>query len=242
MATRATGGIRMELTQVVALISGGASGLGAVTARRLVAQGAKVLILDQDGARAAALAEELGASARAAAADVTDEQSVQAAIDLALAELGGLNVLINTAGIGMALRTTGKNGPHPLDVFEEVLRINLVGAFNVLRLCATVMVNNSPDANGERGVIINAVNDAAFDGQAGQAAYAASKGGLASMTLPVARDLASDGIRVCAVVPPVTEAAPSARHGRADEFAQMALYVLETPGLTGEVVRAIPSA
>jgi NAD(P)-dependent dehydrogenase (short-subunit alcohol dehydrogenase family) len=167
---------------------------------------------------------------------------VQAAIDLMRAELGGLNAVINTAAIGMALRTTSKNGPHPLDVFEEVLRINLVGAFNVLRLCATVMVGNAPDAHGERGVILNAVHSAAFDGQAGQAAYAASKGGLAALTLPVARDLADDGIRVLALVPPVSDAAPSARHGRADEFAQMVVYALETPGLTGEVVRALPPA
>jgi NAD(P)-dependent dehydrogenase (short-subunit alcohol dehydrogenase family) len=232
----------MNLTHTMALISGGASGLGAVTARRLVAGGAKVLILDQDGARASSLADELGASARAAAADVTDAGSVQAAIDLMLAELGGLNAVINTAGIGMALRTTSKNGPHPLDVFEEVLRINLVGAFNVLRLCATVMVNNAPNEHGERGVILNAVHSAAFDGQAGQAAYAASKGGLAALTLPVARDLAEDGIRVLALVPPLSDAAPSARHGRADEFAQMVIHALETPGLTGETLRGSPSA
>ncbi|HYO87553.1 MAG TPA: SDR family NAD(P)-dependent oxidoreductase, partial [Candidatus Limnocylindrales bacterium] len=126
------------------------------------------------------------------------------------------------------------------DVFEEVVRINLVGAFNVLRLRATAMVNNSPNEAGERGVIINAVDNAAFDGQTGQAAYAASKGGLAALTLPVARDLASEGIRVCAVVPPASEggASPSMRHGRADEFAQLVLHVLETPGLSGEVVRS----
>lgn len=232
----------MELTHVVALVSGGASGLGAAAARRLVAAGARVLILDQDGARAAALAGELGDSARAAAADVTDEQSVQAAIGLCLSEFGGLNAVVNTAGIGMALRTTSKNGAHPLDVFEEVVRINLVGAFNVLRLCAAVMVHNAPDAHGERGVILNAVNSAAFDGQAGQAAYAASKGGLAALTLPVARDLAGDGIRVLALVPPASDGAPAARHGRAGDFAQMVVYALENAGLTGEIVRALPPA
>jgi NAD(P)-dependent dehydrogenase (short-subunit alcohol dehydrogenase family) len=135
----------------------------------------------------------------------------------------------------MALRTTSKNGAHPLDVFEEVVRINLVGAFNVLRLCATAMVVNTPDAWGERGVILNALDSAAFDGQTGQAAYAASKGGLAALTLPVARDLAGDGIRVCAIVPP--DPAGGARHSRGDEFARLVVHVITTPGLTGEIVR-----
>lgn len=228
----------MDITQVVALISGGASGLGAATARKLVAQGARVLILDQDGHRAAALADELGPAARWAEADVTDEEAVQAAVDAAGQAFGGLNFALNTAGIGMALRTTSKNGPHPLDVFEEVVRINLVGAFNVVRLAATAMMTNAPDSHGERGVIINAVDAAAFDGQTGQAAYAASKAGLAALTLPVARDLASDGIRVCAVVPPAADSA--ARHSRGEEFAQRVLYVLTTPGLTGEIVRPAP--
>jgi 3-hydroxyacyl-CoA dehydrogenase / 3-hydroxy-2-methylbutyryl-CoA dehydrogenase len=232
----------MELSQTIALISGGASGLGASAARGLTTAGACVLILDQDGARAAALAEELGDRARWAAADVTDEASVQAAIERARTEFGGLNALINTVGIGMALRTTSKNGPHPLDVFEEVVRINLVGAFNVLRLCATAMVSNAPDANGERGVILNALDAAAFDGQTGQAAYAASKGGLAALTLPIARDLAGDGIRVCGIVPPGAENAGVSRHSRGDEFTRIVLYALMTPGLTGEIVRAAPQS
>lgn len=230
----------MELTQTIALISGGASGLGAAAARGLVAQGAKVLILDQDEARAAALADSLGDSARWAFADVTDADSVQAAIDLARQEFGGLNAAINTAGIGMALRTTSKNGPHPLDVFEEVVRINLTGAFNVLRLCATAMVSNLPDSNGERGVILNALDAAAFDGQTGQAAYSASKGGLAALTLPVSRDLAADGIRVCGIVPPGADNAGVSRHSRGEEFARIVVYALTTPGLTGENLRELP--
>lgn len=231
----------MDLTQTIALISGGASGLGSAAARGLVAQGARVLILDQDEARAAALAESLGDAARWAAGDVTDTDSVQAAIDLVVAEWGGLNVAVNTVGIGVALRTTSKNSPHPLDVFEEVVRINLVGSFNVLRLCATAMVNNPPDAYGERGVILNALDAAAFDGQAGQAAYAASKGGLAALTLPVSRDLAGEGIRVVGIVPPGAENAGVSRHSRGDEFARMVAYALTTPGLTGENLREIPA-
>ena len=230
----------MELTQTIALISGGASGLGAAAARGLAARGARVLIFDQNEARAESLAGLLGQYARWMVGDVTEASNVQAAIDYAQQTWGGLNAAINTAGIGMALRTTSKNSPHPLDVFDEVVRINLVGSFNVLRLCATAMVNNPPDANGERGVLINALDTAAFDGQAGQAAYAASKGGLAALTLPVSRDLAGEGIRVVGLVPPGAENAGVARHSRGEEFARMVAYALSTPGLTGENLREIP--
>lgn len=231
----------MELRQTIALISGGASGLGASAARGLAGQGARVLIFDQDEARAAALAESLGENARWAAGDVTDADSVQAAINYARQAFGGLNAAINTAGIGMALRTTSKNSPHPLDVFEEVVRINLIGSFNVLRLCATAMVDNPPDAHGERGVILNALAAAAFDGQAGQAAYAASKGGLAALTLPVSRDLAGEGIRVLGIVPPHAEGG-SSRASRGEEFTRMAIHALTTPGLTGENLHELPSS
>lgn len=227
----------MEIAESRVLISGGASGLGAAAARGLAARGAKVLILDQDAARAEALAGELGDAARWAEADVTDADSVQAAIEVARQEWGGVTAAINTAGIGMALRTTSKNGPHPLDVFEEVLQVNLVGAFNVMRLCATAMAENGADHNGERGVLINLLDEAAFDGQTGQAAYAASKGGLAALTRPVARDLAGDGIRVCAIVPPSPDSASASRHVRGEATLQMIVRVLTTPGLTGETIR-----
>lgn len=230
----------MELAHTIALISGGASGLGAAAARGLVAQGARVLIFDQNELRAETLAGSLGQYARWMVGDVTEPANVQAAIDYARQTFGGLNAVINTAGISTALRTTSKNGPHPLDVFEEVVRINLTGSFNVLRLCATAMVSNPPDANGERGVLINVLDTAAFDGQAGQAAYAASKGGLAALTLPVSRDLAGEGIRVIGLVPPAAETPGAARHNRGEEFARMVAYALITPGLTGENLRDLP--
>ena len=245
----------MELRGAVALIAGGASGLGAAAVRRFAAGGAKVLILDKDADRGAALAAELGEAARFAQADVTDETGVKAAVDAALAAFGALHININCAGIGTALRTLGKNGAHPLDVFRQVIEINLIGTFNVLRLCAAAMANNAPNAEGERGVIINTASVAAFDGQIGQAAYAASKGGIVSMTLPIMRDLARDGIRVCAIAPgifdtPLLRALPESvretlpahvpfppRLGRPAEFAQLAQAIVENPMLNGEVIR-----
>ncbi len=245
----------MELKNAVALVTGGASGLGAACVRRLIASGAKVVILDRDGERASALAGELGASARAAAADITSEADVTRAIQTAVEAFGGLNAVINCAGIGMAMKTVGKNGAHPLDVFETVIRINLIGTFNVIRLAAAQMIGSTPDAEGERGVIINTASIAAYDGQIGQAAYAASKGGIASMTLPIARDLAREGIRVVTIAPgifdtPLLAALPEAarvslgqqvpfppRLGKPEEFAQLAQAILENPMLNGEVIR-----
>jgi NAD(P)-dependent dehydrogenase (short-subunit alcohol dehydrogenase family) len=245
----------MELKNAVALIAGGASGLGAAAARRFVEGGAKVLILDMDTDRGAALVAELGDAARFAEADVTDEDAVKAAVDLAVSAFGALHININCAGIGVALRTLSKNGAHPLDVFRQVIEINLIGTFNVLRLCAAAMANNTPNNDGERGVIINTASVAAFDGQIGQAAYAASKGGIVSMTLPIMRDLARDGIRVCAIAPgifdaPLPGALPESvretlpaqvpfppRMGRPAEFAQLAQAMVENPMLNGEVIR-----
>lgn len=237
------------------MVSGGASGLGAACARRFSAHGAKVIVLDRDGERAQALADELGTTARAALADVTSEEEVGAAVQLAVEAFGGLHVMINCAGIGMALRTTSKNGPHPLDVFETVLRINLLGTFNVIRLAAMAMARNEPNAGGERGVIINTASVAAYDGQIGQAAYAASKGGVAAMTLPLARDLASLGIRVMTIAPgifatPMLAGLPEAaqaslaqqvpfpqRLGRPEEYAALVEHIIENQMLNGEVIR-----
>lgn len=245
----------MNLKNSTALITGGASGLGAAAVRQFAASGANVVILDRDGDKAQALADEIGANARAAAADITSESEVQDAIALALEVFGALHININCAGIGMALRTTSKNGPHPLDVFETVIKINLIGTFNVLRLCATAMAKNEPNENGERGVIVNTASVAAYDGQIGQAAYSASKGGIVGMTLPVARDLARDGIRVCTIAPgifdtPLLAALPESareslgqqvpfppRLGKPDEYALLAEHIVTNTMLNAETIR-----
>ncbi len=245
----------MELKGNVALITGGASGLGEACVRRFVEQGAKAVILDRDDERGAALAEELGDAVRFAKADVTSEEEVQAAIDTALNDLGGLNILVNCAGIAMAMKTFGKKGVHSLDVFETVVKVNLIGAFNVIRLCAAVMVENEPDEGGERGVIINTASVAAFDGQVGQAAYSASKGGIVAMTLPIARDLSRNGIRVLTIAPGIFDTPMMAmmpeevreslgqqvpfpsRLGEPDEYAHLAQAAIENPMLNGEVIR-----
>lgn len=245
----------MEMTDVTALITGGASGLGAATASRFVDHGAKVIVLDRDDERGHALARQLGDRARFAAADVTDEADVQAALDLARSQFGGLNVVVNCAGVGLAMRTTSSRGPHPLDLFETVVRINLIGNFNAIRLAATAMSNNQANADGERGVIINTASVAAFEGQIGQAAYSASKGGIVGMTLPIARDLARNGIRVCTIAPgifdtPLLGSLPEAvreslgkqvpfppRLGQPEEFAQLAQQIVENPMLNGETIR-----
>jgi NAD(P)-dependent dehydrogenase (short-subunit alcohol dehydrogenase family) len=245
----------MNLQNSVALVTGGASGLGAAVARRFVGAGVKVVIADRDAERGAALAEELGAAAAFAHTDVTDQGQVQGAVDAARSAFGTLTININCAGIGMALRTTSKNGAHPLDVFETVIRINLIGTFNVIRLCALAMSHNEPNDAGERGVIVNTASVAAFDGQIGQAAYSASKGGIVGMTLPIARDLARDGIRVVTIAPgifdtPLLAGLPEParvslgqqvpfppRLGRPDEYAQLAQHIVENEMLNGEVIR-----
>ena len=191
----------MKMKDVIALITGGASGLGAATARRFVDLGARVVILDRDNERGNALAHELGDCSRFVSADVTEEADVLAALDIARTVFGGLNVVVNCAGVGLAMRTASSRGPHPLDLFETVIRINLLGTFNVIRLAATMMANNDANADGERGIIINTASVAAYEGQIGQAAYSASKGGIVGMTLPIARDLARNGIRVCTIAP-----------------------------------------
>ena len=245
----------MEIKGKVALVTGGASGLGAATVRALVARGASVVIADVNAAAGQALAAELGSNASFQAADVANPAEVQAAIDQALARFGGLHIVANCAGIGSGARTLGKEGPHPLDMFEQVVRVNLIGTFNVTRLAAAAIAKGTPNAGGERGVIVNTASVAAFDGQIGQAAYSASKAGIAGMTLPIARDLSRDGIRVMTIAPglfdtPLMASLPEAaraslgqqvpfppRLGHPDEFAQLVVAIVENPMLNGEVIR-----
>lgn len=245
----------MNLAAVVALFAGGASGLGAATARAFAAAGARVVLADVNGAAAAAIARDIGSTARATTCDVTREDSVQQAVDFTLDAFGMLHVLVNCAGIAPPERVLGKNGPHRLDVFQRVIDVNLIGTFNVLRLAAQAMDRNAPNAEGERGVIINTASVAAFDGQIGQAAYSASKAGVAGMTLPIARELARSGIRVMTIAPgifetpmlrglsPEIQASLGAqvpfppRLGRPDEYAALAAHIVSNTMLNGEVIR-----
>lgn len=245
----------MKMPNVIALITGGASGLGAGTAARFIGNGARVVILDRDADKGSMLADELGDAARFVKADVSSEADVRAALAYTAGEFGALNVLVNCAGIGAALRTTSSRGPHPLGVFEQVLRVNLVGTFNCIRLAATAMASNAADASDERGVIINSASVAAFEGQIGQAAYSASKGGIVGMTLPIARDLARYGIRVCTIAPgifdtPLLGSLPDEiraslgaqapfpqRLGQPNEYAQLAQQIVENEMLNGETIR-----
>ncbi len=245
----------MELKGATALITGGASGLGGATAELFAANGAHVVVLDRNAELGEQMAAALGSSARFAQADVTSEADVQAAVELAKSAFGGLHIVVNCAGIGMAMRTTSKGMPHPLDVFETVIRINLIGMFNVIRLAATMMEGNEPNAEGERGVIINTASVAAYDGQVGQAAYSASKGGIVGMTLPIARDLSRSGIRVVTIAPglfdtPLMAALPEAarislgqqvpfpsRLGHPAEYALLAKAIVENVMLNGETIR-----
>jgi NAD(P)-dependent dehydrogenase (short-subunit alcohol dehydrogenase family) len=243
----------MQLKNSVFLVTGGGSGLGAATARMAVENGAKVVIADvQD---ASAYAKELGASARYIKTDVTSEADGKAAVELAVKEFGALNVLINCAGIAIGEKTIGKAGPHALASFARVIGINLIGTFNMIRLAAETMAKGQPNAAGERGVIVNTASVAAYDGQIGQAAYAASKGGVVGMTLPIARDLSRDGIRVMTIAPGIFETPmllgmpkevqdalgkmvpfPS-RLGKPVEYAQLARSIIENEMLNGEVIR-----
>ncbi len=188
----------MEIKDKVFIVTGGASGLGAGTVRMLVEHGGKVVIADVQDEAGQALAQELGQVF--VHCDVTQEADGQAAVDAAL-KLGSLFGLVNCAGIAPASRTVGRNGPHPLDMFQKVISVNLIGTFNMIRLAAAAMSDNEPESTGERGVLINTASVAAFDGQIGQAAYSASKGGVVGMTLPIARDLAKSGIRCVTIAP-----------------------------------------
>lgn len=245
----------MQLSTIVALVTGGASGLGGATAARLVKSGAKVVIADVNEQVGMTHAQALGSSARFVRVDVTDPVQLLAAVDLAVTEFGGLNALVNCAGIGPAMRTLTKEGPHTLDLFERVIRVNLIGTFNAIRLAAAIMAEQPPNADGERGVIVNTASVAAFDGQIGQAAYSASKGGIVGMTLPIARDLSRVGIRVVTIAPglfdtPLLAGLPESareslgqqvpfpsRLGRPEEYAQMVEAIIANPMLNGETVR-----
>ena len=239
--------------QDVVLVTGGASGLGAATVRRVIAEGASALILDLPSSAGSELAAELGERVRFAAADGRDEDPVQAAI-AAATELGTLRVVVNCAGVGTPGRVIGKRGVLPLEAFQTVIDINLVGTFNVLRLAAAAMIDNEP-LDGDRGLVIMTASVAAFDGQIGQAAYAASKGGVASLTLTAARDLADKAIRVMTIAPGVMETPMMAglpgetksilealvphpaRLGRPEEYAMLVCSIIENSLLNGEVIR-----
>lgn len=244
----------MKLEGASAIVTGGASGLGAATVRQLAGAGAHVIILDRDEARGAQLAEELS-GVSFAATDVTDEGQVLNAIEQAAA-LGPIRVAVNCAGVGWAKRTLNRDGvAHPLDMFQTVIGVNLVGTFNVLRLAAAAMAKNEPETDGGRGVIVNTASVAAYDGQIGQIAYAASKGGVVAMTLPAARDLSVVGIRVVTVAPglfdtPMVAGLPEKarlalpkdivfpkRLGEPADYAQLVGQIVANPYLNGTVIR-----
>jgi NAD(P)-dependent dehydrogenase (short-subunit alcohol dehydrogenase family) len=245
----------MKIDGCVALVTGGASGLGEATVRTIVAGGGRAVILDRPGSAGEELARELGGRALFTPADVTSADQVGVAVARAVERFSALHVAVNCAGVGAAMRTVTKQGPMPLEIFERVIAINLTGTFNVLRLAAAQMATNAPGPDGERGVIVNTASAAAFDGQIGQAAYSASKGGVVAMTLPIARDLASLGIRVVTIAPgtfdtPMLAMLPEeqrralaaqipfpSRLGRPAEFAALACHIVENVMLNGETIR-----
>ena len=246
----------MQIEGIGAFVTGGASGLGAATARMLAARGAKVAIFDLPRSQGAELAKEIGKGALFVAGDVTSEEQVAAALDQAIASFGELRGLVNCAGIGSAARTVGKDGkPFDLAIFTRTIQVNLIGTFNVIRLAAARMLGNAPNPDCERGAIVNTASVAAFEGQIGQAAYSASKGGVVGMTLPIARDLARHGIRCCTIAPglfetpllmglpqPARDALAASipfppRLGRPPEYAALACQILENPALNGETIR-----
>jgi 3-hydroxyacyl-CoA dehydrogenase / 3-hydroxy-2-methylbutyryl-CoA dehydrogenase len=245
----------MQLSTVNAIVTGGASGLGRATATRIVQGGGRVALLDLARSPGAEVARELGERAFFVAADVTSGDEVGQAVEQAGARFGGVNVLVNCAGIGPAMKTVGRSGPARLEDFSRVIQVNLIGTFNCIRLTAAAMARNTPGADGERGVIVNTASVAAFDGQIGQAAYSASKGGIVGMTLPIARDLADLGIRVVTIAPgifdtPLLGTLPEPvraslakqvpfpqRLGRPEEFAALAVHVIENSMLNAETIR-----
>ncbi|MGE2836440.1 3-hydroxyacyl-CoA dehydrogenase [Mycobacterium sp. SMC-4] len=240
----------MEIKDAAAVVTGGASGLGLATTKRLLDRGASVVVIDLKGED---VVSELGPRAKFVEANVVDPEQVSAALDAA-EEFGPLRINVNCAGIGNAAKTLSKDGPFPLDGFKKVVEVNLIGTFNVLRLSAERIAKTEP-VNGERGVIINTASVAAFEGQIGQAAYSASKGGVVGMTLPIARDLSRELIRVCTIAPglfktPLLGSLPQeaqdslgkqvphpARLGDPDEYGALAVHIVENPMLNGEVIR-----
>jgi NAD(P)-dependent dehydrogenase (short-subunit alcohol dehydrogenase family) len=245
----------MQISNHTFLVTGAASGLGASTARMFVGAGGNVIMADMNAVQGEALANELGSNARFVSVDVTDSAQVKAAVDAASANFGRLDGLVNCAGIVIGERVVGRNGPHALETFSRVIQVNLVGTFNATRLAAEIMAKNPPSESAERGVIVNTASVAAYEGQIGQAAYSASKAGVAGMTLPIARELARMGIRVVSIAPGIFDTAmvegfdetlrdslasqipfPS-RLGRPDEYAALVRHVVENQMLNGETIR-----
>jgi len=245
----------MKVQDHAFLVSGGSSGLGAACVRTLTGAGARVVIADLNHVAGERLATEIGSQTRFVPTDVTDEASVQAAVNAAVKEFGSLQGAVCCAGIGLAERVMGKNGPHPLAGFAKVIQVNLIGSFNVIRLAAAAMAAGPATPSGERGVIVTTASVAAFDGQIGQVAYSASKGGVVAMTLPIARELARYGIRIMTIAPgifdtPLLAGLPEvarqslgqqvpfpSRLGRPDEFAALVQHIIENEMLNGEVIR-----
>ncbi len=245
----------MKISETVAIVTGGASGLGEATVRNFAAGGARVAIFDMNASRGEQIAAELGDNVIFAKVDDTSEENVKAGIAAAVDAFGKINANVNCAGIGMAMKTMGKEGPHDLGIYKKVIEINLIGTFNVLRLASEQMAGNEPNEDGERGVIVNTASVAAYDGQKGQVAYSASKGGIVGMTLPIARDLSFYGIRICTIAPglfmtPLFEGLGEKvveqlsaqvtfpkRLGSPAEYGQLARNIVESPYLNGETIR-----
>lgn len=245
----------MNIQGKTAIISGGASGLGEATAVRLVKQGANVVLLDLNEEKGTALAKQLGESAVFIKTNIIVSDEVQGAIEIAVEKFGKIDILVNCAGIAPGMKVAGKKGPHDLELFKKVIDINLIGLFDIIRLAAAKMLNNDLNEEEGRGVVINTASIAAFEGQIGQAAYAASKAAIVGMTLPLARDLSEEGVRVCAIAPglfatPMMESLPDqvkeslgkkvpfpARLGNPDEYAMLVQQIIENPMLNGETIR-----
>jgi len=245
----------MKIEGKTAMVTGGASGLGMATVRNLHSLGANVVIADLSVQNGEAFCAELGSKAAFAETNVTKTETVQAAVDLALEKFGAIHILVNCAGTGSAMKLVGKYGPHDLEIFRQIVELNLIGTFDASRLSAFKMQNNEPDENGERGVIVNCASVAAFEGQMGQVAYAASKAGVVGMTLTIARDMGRSGIRCCTIAPgvfdtPLMALAPEEikkgiaatvpfpqRLGNPKEFAALAQHIIENPYLNGETIR-----
>ena len=245
----------MNVQECKAIVTGGASGLGEATVRRIVKNGGQAVILDLSEELGGALVEELGAAVSFVKTDVTKEEDVVAALEAAVSRLGAINTVVNCAGIGIAEKVLGKKGPHSLNLFTKVISVNLIGTFNVCRLAAEKMIQNIENPAGERGVIINTASVAAFEGQIGQAAYSASKGGVVGLTMPLAREFARYGVRVMTIAPglfhtPMFESLPEearaalgkmvpfpSRLGFPEEYAQLVQSIVENPMLNGETIR-----
>jgi NAD(P)-dependent dehydrogenase (short-subunit alcohol dehydrogenase family) len=245
----------MQITGKTFIVTGGASGLGRASAEAIVAAGGNVVLVDVNAETGTSAEQALGSKARFAQTDVTSEEQVKSAVALAVSAFGALHGAVNAAGIGPAAKVLGKNGPHALDLFQKTINVNLVGTFNVIRLAAAQIAQNQPMDTGERGVIVNTASIAAFDGQIGQPAYAASKGGIVGLTLPVAREFASLGIRVVTIAPgifdtPLLAGLPEparislgqqvpfpSRLGRPAEYGALVRHIVENEMLNGEVIR-----